>query len=160
MEFLIVLFCIAITLHNLEEAIWLPAWSRQSSRVQKSVAEGEFRFAVTIITVIAYLSAISYLIWPYANLTKWIFIGFLGSMIINAVFPHLAAAILMKKYAPGLVTGILLNIPVNCFILSHMYAENTVTPWELLLSTIIVGGAVLSLIPLLFKAGRKITEIK
>jgi drug/metabolite transporter (DMT)-like permease len=159
MDLLVMLFCIAITLHNLEEAIWLPAWSQQASRFQKPVTEGEFRFAVLVITGLAYLAAISYFIWPQAELVKWIFIGFLGSMIMNALFPHLIATLIMKKYAPGLGTALLLNIPVNALILSHMYTENTVTTWELVLSTVVVGGLILSLIPLLFQAGRKITEI-
>lgn len=155
MELLVVLFCFAITLHNLEEAIWLPAWSQQASRFQKPVTEGEFRFAVTIITGLAYLSAVSYMLWPRVDLAKWIFVGFLGSMIVNAIFPHLIAALSMKRYAPGLATGLLLNIPVNVFILYRMQGENIVLPSEILLSTLVVGVVILSLIPLLFKMGKK-----
>ncbi|MGM9950019.1 MAG: HXXEE domain-containing protein [Lysinibacillus sp.] len=156
MEFLILLFCMAITIHNIEEAIWLPAWSQQPSRFQKPVSAEEFRFAVTVITLLAYAAASSYLIWPHAELAKWIFTGFLGSMIVNAIFPHLVATLVMKKYAPGMVTGLLLNIPVNSFILSRMHADNIILWWEPVLSTIIVGGVILSLIPLLFKVGRKL----
>ena len=156
MEFLILLFCIAITIHNIEEAIWLPAWSQQPSRFQKPMSAGEFRFAVTVITLLVYAAASSYLLWPHAELAKWIFTGFLGSMIVNAIFPHLVATLVMKKYAPGIITGLLLNIPVNSFILSRMHAEDTISSWELALSTVIVGGAILSLIPLLFKVGRKL----
>lgn len=155
MELLVVLFCFAITLHNLEEAIWLPAWSQQASRFQKPVTEGEFRFAVTIITGLAYLSAVSYMIWPHVDLAKWIFVGFLGSMIVNAIFPHLIAALSMKQYAPGLATGLLLNIPVNVLILYRMQGENIVLPSEIVLSTLVVGVVILSLIPLLFKMGKK-----
>ena len=156
MVFLILLFCIAITIHNIEEAIWLPAWSQQPTRFQKPVSKGEFRFAVTVITLLAYAAASSYLLWPHAELVKWIFTGFLGSMIINAVFPHLVATLVMKQYAPGMITGLLLNILVNSFILSRMHAEDIISTWELVLSTVIVGGFILSLIPLLFKVGRKL----
>lgn len=155
MELLVILFCLAITLHNLEEAIWLPAWSQQASRFQKPVTEGEFRFAVAIITGLAYLTAIGYQIWPF-TIAKWLFTGFLGSMIVNAIFPHLLATLIMKKYAPGLATGLILNIPVNSFILFRMHAENTVSTGEIILSTVIVGGGLLALIPLLFRIGRKI----
>ena len=156
MEFLLLLFCIAITIHNMEEAIWLPAWSQQPARFQKPVSEGEFHFAVTVITLLAYTAAASYLLWPHSELAKWIITGFLGSMIVNAIFPHLLATLVMKKYAPGMITGLLLNIPVNSFILSRMHAENIISTWELVLSTAIVGGFILSLIPLLFKVGRKL----
>lgn len=156
MEFLILLFCMAITIHNIEEAIWLPAWAQQPSRFQKPVSASEFRFAVTVITLLAYIAASSYILWPHAELAKWIFTGFLGSMIVNAIFPHLVATLVMKKYAPGMITGLLLNIPVNSFILSHMHAENIISSWGLVLSTVVVGGVILSMIPLLFKVGRKL----
>ena len=89
-------------------------------------------------------------------MAKWIFAGFLGSMIVNAIFPHLVATLVMKKYAPGMITGLLLNIPVDSFILSRMRAEKLISTWELVLSTVIVGGVILSLIPLLFKVGRNL----
>lgn len=151
-----VFFCLAITLHNLEEAIWLPAWSQQASRFQKPVSEGEFRFAVTVITGLAYLSAISYQIWPHADLIKWVFTGFLGAMILNTFFPHLLVTLIMKQYAPGLLTGLLLNVPINAALLFKMIDEQLVFPSEVLLSTGAVSSVLLMLIPLLFRMGRQI----
>lgn len=158
MEYLVVLFCFAITLHNLEEAIWLPRWSQTSSQFQKPVTSSEFHFAVLVITILAYLSACSYLYIPNSDLTKWIFIGFLGSMILNAIFPHLIATVFMKKYAPGLLTGLLLNIPINSFIIYQLFAENLIVWKELILSTLVIGIILLALIPLLFKVGGKISS--
>lgn len=156
MEHFVIFFCLAITLHNMEEALWLPAWSQQASRFQKPVTSNEFHFAVLVITILAYLSSFSYLIMPELNLSKWIFAGFLGSMIFNAIFPHLISTILMKKYAPGLATGLFLNIPINSVILYQMFAENTIGWRGLFISTIAVGISLLACIPLLFKAGRKL----
>lgn len=155
--YLILFFCFAITLHNIEEAIWLPKWSQQPSRFQKPVTSSEFHFAVIFITILAYLSAFSFLYTPESDVAKWIFIGFLGSMIINAIFPHLLATVLMKKYAPGLLTGLLLNLPVNSFIIYHMFSNHLIVWKELILSTFAVGMILLALIPFLFKAGSKIT---
>jgi glycopeptide antibiotics resistance protein len=157
MDTLVVFFCLAITLHNLEEAIWLPKWSQQSSKSQRGVTSSEFHFAVIVITVLAYLSAFSYVYIPESQMTKWIFIGFLGSMIFNAIFPHLMTTILMKKYAPGLLTGVLLNIPINSVIIYQMFAEDLIVWKELILSTVVVGIILLTLIPLLFKVGRKVS---
>lgn len=56
------IFCFAITLHNIEEAIWLPEWSQQSSKFQKPVTSNEFHFAVIVITMLAYLSAFGFYI--------------------------------------------------------------------------------------------------
>ncbi|PZD94939.1 HXXEE domain-containing protein [Paenibacillus sambharensis] len=157
MEHLAVFFCLAITLHNMEEAIWLPKWSQHSSRFQKPVTAGEFHFAVLVITVLAYLSAFSYVYLSESDFTKWIFVGFLGSMIINAVFPHLIATVVMKRYAPGLLTGLLLNIPINSLILYQMFTEDLIAWNEIILSTLAVGMFLLALIPVLFKMGGKVS---
>lgn len=156
MEYLALFFCFAITLHNIEEAIWLPKWSQQPSKFQNSVTSSEFHFAVIVITAFAYLSAFSYVYRPDLNLTKWIFIGFLGSMILNAIFPHLMATIMMKKYAPGLLTGLLLNIPINSLIIHQMFVEDLIVWKELIIATLVVGITLLALIPLLFKVGAKV----
>ncbi|RHW33451.1 HXXEE domain-containing protein [Lysinibacillus yapensis] len=154
MEYLAIFFCIAITLHNIEEAILLPKWSQHSSKFQKPVTSREFLFAVVIITALAYVSAFSYLFKPESHLAKWVFLGFLGSMIVNAIVPHLLATVLMKKYAPGLLTGLLLNIPINSLILYQMFEGKLIVWNELLFPTLIVGILLLTLIPLLFKIGR------
>ncbi|GAB1154640.1 HXXEE domain-containing protein [Paenibacillus illinoisensis] len=155
--YLVLFFCIAITLHNIEEAIWLPTWSQQSSRFQKPVTSSEFHFAVVCITILAYLSSFYFFYMPESIFAKWIFVGFLGSMIVNAIFPHLIVTILMKKYAPGLLTGLLLNIPINSLIIYNMFSNNFITWKELAISTCVVGISLLLLIPVLFKVGGKIT---
>lgn len=155
--YLVLFFCFAITLHNIEEAIWLPKWSQQSSKFQKPVTSNEFHFAVIFITVLAYLSAFIFLYMPESDFAKWIFIGFLGSMIFNAIFPHLIATVLMKKYAPGLLTGLLLNIPINSLIINQMFLNNLIIWKDLVISTFVVGFILLALIPFLFKVGGKIT---
>lgn len=154
---LILFFCLAITLHNIEEAIWLPKWSQQNSKFHKPVTSSEFHFAVIFVTILAYLSSFSFLYMPDSVVAKWIFIGFLGSMIFNAIFPHLIATILLKKYAPGLLTGLLLNLPINSFVIYHMFSINLISWNELVISTVAVGIILLALIPFLFKIGGKIT---
>ena len=81
---------------------------------------------------------------------KWAFIGFLGAMILNAIYPHLISTILMKTYAPGLITALLLNIPINLLILFRLYKSNSVTIKEILISTVMVGILLLTMIPFLF----------
>ena len=70
-------FCLAITLHNLEEALWLPQWSQIGSAFQRPVTSNEFYFTVLIITALAYLISFLYLIFPKSKVMKWAFIGFL-----------------------------------------------------------------------------------
>ncbi|MGY3316761.1 hypothetical protein ACV242_005257 [Peribacillus simplex] len=130
---------------------------QQASKFQKSVTPSEFHFAVIVITTLAYLSAFSYLLIPESDFAKWIFIGFVGSMIFNAIFPHLIATVLMKRYAPGLFTGVLLNIPINSLIIYQMFEGYLILWKELIISTLVIGISLLALIPLLFKIGGKIS---
>ncbi|MGM1021453.1 MAG: HXXEE domain-containing protein [Bacillota bacterium] len=157
MEQLVILFLFSITLHNLEEALWLPAWSHNASKFQKPVGKNEFYFAIIIITSLAYLSTFFYLLFPNSSLAKYILTGFLGSMIVNALFPHLLASIMLKRYAPGVLTGILLNIPINSLILYQFFQNHELTFKTLLLSTLAVGIVLLGLIPILFKVGKSLT---
>lgn len=123
-----------------------------------AVTPSEFHFAVIVITILAYLSAFYFFYNQASELAKWFFIGFLGSMIVNAIFPHLLASILMKKYAPGLLTGLFLNLPINSFIIVQIFQKSYFTWKELIISTIVVGTLLLSLIPLLFKVGGRIAS--
>ncbi|MGG3890775.1 HXXEE domain-containing protein [Metabacillus fastidiosus] len=159
MEYFVLFFCFAITLHNIEEAIWLPEWSKGVSKFHKAVTPNEFYFAVIVITSLAYLSSFYYLIFPQSHIVKWVFTGFLGSMIINAIFPHLLLTIIMRKYAPGLATGILLNIPISSFIIQYMLANDMLSIKELIISTVVVGAVLLLLIPVLFKIGGRISPV-
>lgn len=151
--FYVIFFCLAITLHNLEEALWLPQWSQIGSSFQKPVRENEFHFAVLIITALAYLVSFLTLSFQKSKIIKWAYIGFLGSMIFNAFFPHLIVTILMKSYAPGLLTALLLNVPINTVILYTLHKQNFIRVKEIIISTAIVGILLLAIIPLLFTLG-------
>ncbi len=38
-------------------------------------------------------------------------------MLLNVFVPHGAAALKMKRYAPGLITAVFLNLPLNAWLL-------------------------------------------
>ncbi|SDY03079.1 Protein of unknown function with HXXEE motif-containing protein [Evansella caseinilytica] len=158
MEPFVILFLFSITLHNLEEALWLPAWSRTAGKFQKPVSPDSFYFAVIVITSLAYLSALFYFVQPSSVIAKYLLVGFIGSMIVNAVFPHLAATIAFKKYAPGVLTGALLNIPVNSLIIYQFFRRDELTAAEFIASTAVIGLLLLISIPLLFRLGSSATR--
>lgn len=155
-RYYVIFFCLAITLHNVEEALWLPQWSQTESIFQKPVTPNAFHFAVIVITGLAYLISFLHLCFPKNKIAKWAFIGFVGAMIFNAFFPHLIATIFMKTYAPGLVTALLLNIPINTLILYRLHKSKSISFKGILVSTLIIGILLLSLIPVLFVLGNRI----
>jgi hypothetical protein len=79
-------------------------------------------------------------------------------MIINAVFPHLAATIALKRYAPGLFTGLFLIIPIDSFLIFRAINAQAITGMQTIIATIFVGVVLILILPLLFKAGRKLID--
>src|SRR5260370_40939340 len=54
LERLLWLFPIALTLHNLEEAIWFPAWSQHGGFWERPIGATEFRIAAVLLTILAF----------------------------------------------------------------------------------------------------------
>jgi hypothetical protein len=148
------LFLLGFSLHNIEEALWLPEWSKHARKYHKEVSTNEFTFAVIIVTAIGYLLTFQYFIFaPSSSFSKYVYLGFILMMVANVIFPHLIATIILKKYAPGTITGILLNAPLGIYIL--IQGINGIN--ELLF--VIISGMILAIIILLlinklFKIGK------
>ncbi len=88
MEPVIFMFC--ITLHNIEEAIWLTGWRNKYKPLgRKAPPKKQFVFALTGITILGYLTAGLRLLYPGNMWLCYAFIGFVGAMLINAAIPHL-----------------------------------------------------------------------
>lgn len=153
---LILIFPIAITLHNLEEAVWLPQWSQLATRYHKPVNKSEFHFALLCVTLLAYLASFMFLFFDEVEILKCFYFGFVGAMILNAIAPHLIATIVLKRYAPGVITGMLINVPCFSLLIIFGVRENVISPFEVIISTAFVGGAMLASLPMFFKLGRKL----
>ncbi|MCG8335952.1 MAG: HXXEE domain-containing protein [Proteobacteria bacterium] len=154
---LIWLFPVAISFHNLEEAVWLPQWSENAGRWQKRVEAGSFRFAVVVLTLLAYLvSALT--VWGgKQSLGAYLLAGYALAMLLNVVMPHLAACVALKKYAPGTGTAIAFNLPVTFLLLRQMILQNYIELSRFYWAGPLTVVVILTLIPLLFAVGRKLT---
>ncbi len=153
-----VFFPMAITLHNLEEAIWLPEWSLHAERFHKPIESNEFYFAVIVVTILAYLATflaiVCFSIWPF----KQLFFGFLGAMILNTFIPHLAATIVLRRYSPGLLTGLFLLVPINSTLVAQAIGVGMLQWLEFVVATVVVAILLVSLLPLLFRLGKKLID--
>jgi hypothetical protein len=94
--------------------------------------------------------------FPQGQIIKYFFIGYVGTMIINAIIPHFAATVIMKRYAPGVITAIVLNIPLNSLIVKSVIDNKSVNIYEVILSTGIVAAVLIASLTPLFKLGRKV----
>jgi len=147
MEAVIFMFC--LTLHNIEEALWLTDWRKENMpNIRRAPEKAHFIFAAFGITVLGYLTGGLYLLLPESKCFEYAFIGFVGAMLINAVAPHLILSIVYKKFCPGVFTGCFLIMPFHILILLNAL-KGTLTITEMLVSVAVVGLILLGSIPIL-----------
>jgi len=153
-----ILFLSAFTLHNIEEALWLPNWSKHAKRFHAPVEINEFHFAVLIVTVIGYFLTFLFLIYGNSSeIIRYSYFGFVLMMSINAIFSHFIALFVLKKYSPGVITGVVLNLPIGIYIVFVRYSES-LTNYKLFFGFAVITFVTLVGLKPLFKAGRKLID--
>lgn len=154
------LFALAITLHNAEEAWLLPAWSRSAGRWHPPVGAGEFRLAVGILTVLAYLVAGLATISGKGSVGTYLLAGYALAMLLNVVFPHVLATIALRRYTPGTATAVLLNLPITILLLATAIQSGSIHMAAFLWVGPLVTGGLLGALPLLFALGRWLFSLR
>ena len=152
------IFVVVVAIHNVEEALFLPKWARSAGRWHGPVGEHEFRFAVMVLTLLAGLFA--FLAVRGYELGIYLLCGYALAMALNVLFPHVAATVAMRRYAPGTATAVLLNLPVCVSLLIAADRERLVS-WRTFawVGPLTIAG-ILGLIPILFRVGRAIFSPK
>jgi hypothetical protein len=150
------IFVLAVAIHNAEEAIWLPAWSKTAGRWHRPIGKSEFRFAVGALTILAAgVTALAEL-QGKLSLGAYLLCGYALAMLLNVVVPHVFATLAMSRYAPGTATAVLINLPVTALLLRTALADGYVDGSQFIwVGPLVVLGLIAS-IPLLFWAGRMI----
>ena len=149
-------FCLAISAHNLEEAVWLPAWSERAGKIHARVGAREFRFAVIVLTALAWGVAVAAQLGGRESVGAYLLAGYALAMLLNVVAPHLLATAFMRSYAPGTATAVLLNLPACALLLRAALVDGYVRPDVFLYVGPACVVALLASIPLLFAIGRRL----
>ena len=149
------LFATVTALHNLEEAIWLPEWSRNAGRWHHAVERDEFRFAVIVLTLLAVLSVVLAIHQGKESLGAYLVTGYALAMLLNVLLPHVVASLVMRRYMPGTATAVLLNLPVTLCVLNLGLREGHIHPHAFIVFGPVVVVAIVGSIPLLFWVGRR-----
>jgi hypothetical protein len=153
------LFPAAVTLHNLEEAIWLPEWvAKHSGELPFVISPGAFRFAAAVLTVAAYV--ITYLSVRRGRESIWAYVlfGYAAAVLVNVFVPHVPAALIFRSYVPGLATAVVLNLPVMSFILMNAIKQGCVSGRKAVAFGIGVPVGISGIIPVLFAVGKVVAE--
>jgi hypothetical protein len=148
------LFPIVITLHNTEEAIWLPGWSKRAVLWHSPVTPGSFRFTVAVLTVLAF--AVTGMSASSGKQTVWTYLifGYMAAVLANVLIPHIALTVALRSYMPGVATAVLLNLPVLSLLMVLALREGYVSGWKAVAFCIGVSGVLVASIPALFKFGK------
>jgi len=154
------LFALVVTVHNIEEALLLPDWSKTAGKWHRPVGVREFRFAVMVLTVGAYVAVGWALMCGKESAGAYVLSGYALAMLLNVLFPHVIASAVTRRYAPGTFTALLLNLPATILLLRQGFQEGYIHIQRFVwLGPLVVLG-ILASIPLLFAIGRRLPGLK
>lgn len=80
-------------------------------------------------------------------------------MLVNVFVPHVPASILFRGYTPGVVTAVLVNLPLMSALIVVALREQWVTEREALVFAGVVPLGIAASIPLLFWIGGRICHL-
>ncbi len=150
------IFLLGFTIHNTEESVWLPEWSHHAKKFHEPVKRTQFIFAVIVVTIIGYLVTVAEILENnFGGFFSYTYLGFIGMMGLNTFLPHLSATIILKKYAPGLITALLLNLPLSIIIITR-YINAGINIYFLIIAILAFTAVTLSLLKPLFRLGDKL----
>ena len=152
---LVWLFALVVTLHMIEEVIWLPAWSQGAGRWHEPVGRREFAFATAVMLLFLY--TISYLASRIApeSVSVYLVCGLALVMLVNLVIPHLGATIAQRRYAPGLGTSLFLVVPAAGLLLWAAFAQQYISVPRFFVAGAGVLLATAVIWPALFRIGKR-----
>ena len=142
-----------LALHNLEEAVFLPRYlpdvlSRLPiGALTSAVNPRGLQVALLIATVVPLGVSVWAAIRPSSRTALWLVLAVWATLLLNAVWHIGASVLLFRGYAPGVVTAVLLNLPLSVLALRGALREQWLTRrarWALL-----PGAVALHLIVLL-----------
>ena len=151
-----------MAIHNLEEWATFPAYGSISPSLTPHGVEPPWRVlevAWVIVTVLPSALVIAAAGARHSRLFDTLVCWVASIYLANAFIPHAIDLVIGRKYAPGVATALLLNLPFCALLLRQAAREHYLTPRQ-----VVVVGAVgfVSIVPVLlvvFAIASTITEV-
>ena len=110
----------------------MPGWAARHAAqlpVQPPSA-AKIRFALLALTVVAWV--VTYFSDCEGRESIWAYLLFGGivAMLLNVFVPHVPATFVFRSYTPGVVTAVLINLPVMTFLAIGMMRDGWVSGWK------------------------------
>jgi hypothetical protein len=145
---------ILLTVHNAEEAIAFRSYlPRLSAILPPPFAAMEARLpystllgALVVLSALAFLLAFAVDARPASRTLLWFLLALEVTMGLNGIAHLVGAAFLLRGYAPGLVTGLMINVPFAAYCFTRARRERWLTPralWTTVPAALVLHGPVL-----------------
>ena len=146
----------AIVVHNIEEMLWLPAWTAKPDHWMTPLVPHEFGFAALVLSAFVIVLSAALSLDFHAHIMLPIFTGYAVAMVANALVPHLALSIKTRSYMPGTATGLFLVLPAGLAFVNVLLDNGQMNVLTIVAWGIGVGLGLLVSIPILFRVGASI----
>jgi Na+(H+)/acetate symporter ActP len=112
-----ILFGIGVTLHNLEEAMYLASWARSHVTLWFEPDPKIYWVLTSLVSVVIWVPIVGVCVSPESSHFQSALSGFALVMAINAVLPHFVISLVKHSYSPGTGTGMLFNLPLGVLLI-------------------------------------------
>jgi len=118
---------IAWSIHNLEEFLtmskWLglnESWLPVTKFIQVSTLQQSFPIGIIIVTLLLFIIPILAICKNWDNRVLGIVSGI---FLVNAI-EHILATIIFLDYSPGVITALIINLPLSVFMIRRLFKYN------------------------------------
>ena len=135
----------AFLLHNIEEAVSMEDWIEKSPmKISYSITTNQFVVAVALFTFMGFI--VVFVKRLYKNEVQFFILiaGFSGMLLLNVFLPHLITALVFRMYVPGLITAVLLNLPLTIYIIWHIHKSSKFSIKKIFFT--IIGGGIIGIV--------------
>jgi len=127
---------LALAAHNAEEALFAQKWALVNVELLKQYtgrdlaetwAGSGFRLSLVGLTLLLLALAVAAARAPKRGAAVYLLLGVLAVFAANALFPHIAGALILQAYVPGVATAILFVLPVVAWVFISTFREDYAT---------------------------------
>ncbi|WP_321477569.1 HXXEE domain-containing protein [uncultured Paludibaculum sp.] len=122
-----VLFGIGVTLHNLEEAMYLVRWARSHLKLRFEPNPKIYWVLTSLVSVMIWIPIVGVCVSKESPHFQSALSGFALAMAINAVLPHLVISLVKHSYSPGAGTGMLFNLPLGVLLIHAQLSAHSIS---------------------------------
>ena len=124
-------------LHNLEEAVTMPSFAplmrehlsgfAPSGLLAATEHLAWFYIALIVATLVPFFVVLVAVKKPASRAAAWAVVLVQSIFLVNVFAPHVPAALVLRGYAPGVVTALALQLPFSVLFLRRSVREGAVS---------------------------------